>query len=143
MNLVRKEEAMNSHHWQKHTAHAVLTVKAKTESGLFEQGLHAIYDLIEPVRAANVAPIVNIDLKDNNMEHLWTEFLSNVLTWSMLHKAHYHTFIIHEISHNHVIGVLEGHAANSFKQTLKAVSSKVVHLEHKDRWFNASIEFSW
>lgn len=131
---------MDSHQWQTHAAHATLTLKTKTESGLFEKGLHAIYDSMDPKRGHAVAPIVNIDLKAQDMTHLLAEFLSNVITWTHLHKAHYHTLIIHQISHNHITGVLEGHAAETFSHEFKNVSADG-GIVNKDGWFHATLSF--
>lgn len=133
---------MNSHNWNKQASHLELIVKAKSEQGLFEESLHGIYNKINPVRAENVAPIVNLDLKGQDMGHLLKEFVSSVITWSMLHKAHYHSLIIHEISHNHLIGILEGHAADSFENKISLADSKNIHINHKDGWFHACIAFN-
>lgn len=133
---------MNTHQWQKQSAHATLSVKAKNETAIFEQSLHAIYDFLDPVKGNGVAPIINIDLEGNNMTELLKNFLANVITWSDLHKAHYHTLIIHKITHNHIVGVLEGNLIEKFNNKLNTISSKGAHIEHKDGWFHATIEFS-
>ncbi len=133
---------MNSHQWRTHASKAILTVKAKSEPGLFEESVHALFDFIKPIRSNSVAPIVNLDLKGKDMGHLLTELLSNTIKWTNLHKAHYHTFVIHEVSHHHLIGVLEGHIADSFGQILKSTSLKDAHIEHKDGWMTVSIEFN-
>lgn len=132
---------MNSHQWHKLHAKAKLTVKAKSEAGIFEESLHALYDFMNPARGNAVAPIINLDLKGQDMPHLLGEFLSAVITWTTLHKAHYHTFIVHSMTHNHLVGVLEGNAAESFDHLLKTTSHQLAHIEHKEGWFDASIEF--
>lgn len=131
---------MDSHQWQVHTTDAQLTLKTKTESGLFEKGLHAIYDSMDPKRGHAVAPLVNIDLKAQDMTHLLSEFLSSVITWTHAHKAHYHTLIIHQISHNHIVGVLEGHSAETFSHEFKSVSPQT-NITNKDGWFHATLTF--
>jgi SHS2 domain-containing protein len=132
---------MDSHQWQTHASEARLILKAKTEAGLFEKGLHAIYDSMDPKRGNAVAPIVNLDLKGQDMAHLLVEFLSSVITWSHAHKAHYHTMIIHQISHSHLIAVLEGHAAESFKHEFKSVTTQGAHIDNTEGWFHANISF--
>ncbi len=132
---------MNSHLWHKLNAKAKLTVKAKSEAGIFEESLHALYDFMNPTRGNAVAPIINLDLKGQDMPHLLDEFISTILNWTTLHKAHYHTFVIHSITHNHLVGVLEGNAADKFEHLLKTASHKPAHIDHKEGRFNASIEF--
>ena len=132
---------MDSHEWKLSAKEAKLTLKTKTEASLFSQGLHALYDFMDPVRGRGVAPIVNLDLKGTSLAHVLDQVLASTLTWSYQNKAHYHTIIIHQLLPNHIIAVLEGDIVDSFHRQLKQPHAHATHSDHKDGWFHASLTF--
>ena len=132
---------MNSYKWDGHTADARLLLRGKTEQDLLEQGLHGVYAFMKPVATERMAPIVNLNLQSKDMTHLLVDFLSNVVTWSAVHKAYYHTLRIHKINHNHLEAILEGHLVERFGKDIKAATHHEAAVHHVEGYFEGVVIF--
>ena len=132
---------MNSYRWESHTADAQLIIQGRQEADLFQQGLHGVYAFMEPVKTEREAPIVNLNLDGRDMTQLLVDFLSNVVTWSAVHKAYYHTLVIKTITHNHLVGILEGHHVECFGKDIKAVTHHEAAIKRVEGHLEASIIF--
>ncbi len=132
---------MNMYQWEDHTADARLIIRGTHQEDLFQQGLLGMYAFMEPVKTERVAPLVNLDLKGRDRAQLLVDFLSSVITWSAVNKAHYHTLIIHQLEDNHLVALLEGHCVDRFGKDIKAATHHDVVLHKIHGGYEACIIF--
>jgi SHS2 domain-containing protein len=131
----------NSYEWAAHTADAQLIMHGVQEADLFQQGLLGVYEFMEPVTTEHQAPPVYIELRGRNMEQLLVDFLSNLVTWSYVNKAHYQRLIIHELTPHHFEAALEGNLVEQFGKDVKAVTYHHAQVTRVGDQFQAAVIF--